>query len=109
MSVALNAPAVFRFTAVADPARHRHAASLVGLDTAGVDDGDVGDLLADGLIALMKRTGMPNGLAAVGYGPDDVDQLVAGTLPQHTVTKLSPRPASADDLRRLFLESMTLW
>ena len=52
---------------------------------------------------------MPNGLAAVGYGPDDLDDLVAGTLPQHTVTKLSPRPASADDLRDLFRESMTLW
>jgi hydroxyacid-oxoacid transhydrogenase len=34
---------------------------------------------------------------------------VAGTLPQHTVTKLSPRPPGADDLRRLFLDSMTLW
>ena len=108
MSVALNAPAVFRFTAAADPQRHRYAASLIGLDAAGADD-DVGELLADGLIALLKKTGMPNGLAAVGYGPEDVDQLVAGTLPQHTVTKLSPRPASADDLGRLFLESMTLW
>ena len=108
MSVALNAPAVFRFTAAADPERHRYAASLIGLDAAGADD-DVGELLADGLIALLKKTGMPNGLAAVGYGPSDVDELVAGTLPQHTVTKLSPRPASADDLHRLFLESMTLW
>ena len=109
MSVALNAPAVFRFTAAADPERHRYAASLIGLDTAGVGDGDVGDLLADGLISLIKSTGMPNGLSAVGYRPEDVDQLVAGTLPQHTVTKLSPRPASAEDLRQLFLESMTLW
>ena len=58
---------------------------------------------------LMRKAGLPNGLAAVGYRPEDVDDLVAGTLPQHTVTKLSPRPASADDLRRLFLDSMTLW
>jgi len=57
----------------------------------------------------MRKAGMPNGPAAVGYGPKDVDQLVAGTLPQHTVTKLSPRLASAEDLRKLFLESMTLW
>jgi hydroxyacid-oxoacid transhydrogenase len=57
----------------------------------------------------MKQTGMPNGLAAVGFTPHDVDKLVAGTLPQHRVTKLSPRPASADDLRALFLESMTIW
>jgi len=109
MSVALNAPAVFRFTAPADPERHRSAAGLMGLDTAGVADDDIGGLLADALLSLMKRAGMPNGLSAVGYGPEDADQLVAGALPQHTVTKLSPRPASADDLRRLFLESMTLW
>jgi hydroxyacid-oxoacid transhydrogenase len=35
--------------------------------------------------------------------------LVAGTLPQHRVTKLSPRPAGPDDLRQLFLDSMSLW
>jgi hydroxyacid-oxoacid transhydrogenase len=109
MSVVLNAPAVFRFTAPADPQRHRYAAGLMGLHTTAADADEVGDLLADALIALLRRAGMPNGLAAVGYGPRDVDQLVAGTLPQHSVTRLSPRPASAADLRRLFLESMTLW
>jgi hypothetical protein len=30
-------------------------------------------------------------------------------LPQHRVTKLSPRPASAEDLKQLFLDSMELW
>ncbi len=57
----------------------------------------------------MKATGMPNGLSAVGYGPRDIEDLVQGTLPQHRLTKLSPRPASAEDLRQLFTESMTLW
>ena len=57
----------------------------------------------------MRRTGMPNGLGAVGYTADDVDMLVAGTLPQHRVTKLSPRPASPDDLRQMFLASLKLW
>jgi hydroxyacid-oxoacid transhydrogenase len=109
MSVVLNAPAVFRFTAPADPERHRLAAGLMGLDAAAAGPDEVGELLAGALIAFMQKAGMPNGLAAVGYGPQDVEQLVAGTLPQHTVTKLSPRPASAADLRRLFLESLTLW
>ena len=58
---------------------------------------------------LMRELGMPSGLAAVGYGPGDVDALVAGTLPQHRVTKLSPRPAGAEDLRRLFQDAMTYW
>jgi hydroxyacid-oxoacid transhydrogenase len=109
MSVALNAPAVFRFTATADPGRHRHAAELLGLDATEVGDEEVGELLAHGLVELMRKAGMPNGLAALGYGPNDLDQLVAGTLPQRTVTVLSPRPASAADLRQLFIDSMTLW
>ena len=57
----------------------------------------------------MQRTGMPNGLKAVGYAPEDVDALVAGTIVQHRVTKLSPRPASEAELKELFLDSMTLW
>ena len=52
---------------------------------------------------------MPNGLEAVGFGPADVDALVAGTVPQHRVTKLSPRPASEEDLKSLFLDAMRYW
>jgi hydroxyacid-oxoacid transhydrogenase len=109
MSVILNAPAVFRFTAPADPERHLYAASLMGVDISEARPDDAGDLLAGAIIDLMQRTGMPNGLRAVGYGPADVEHLTQGTLPQHRVTKLSPRPAEATDLVQLFLESMTIW
>ncbi|CAA9534171.1 MAG: Alcohol dehydrogenase; Adhfe1 homolog [uncultured Thermomicrobiales bacterium] len=109
MSVILPAPAVFRFTAPADPARHLHAAALLGADTRGAAPKDAGDLLANQIVSIMRQTGMPNGLSAVGIGPEDVDRLVAGTVPQHRVTKLSPRPASEADLRVLFLAAMTCW
>ena len=109
MAVALNAPAVFRFTAPADPERHLRAAALMGADVARAAPEDAGELLADGLTRLMRRVGMPNGLSAVGYGPDDVADLVAGTLPQHRVTRISPRPVDAASLQRLFRDSMTLW
>jgi hydroxyacid-oxoacid transhydrogenase len=109
MSVILHAPAVFRFTASADPARHLHAARLLGADTGGAGPADAGEVLAGAIIAIMQRVGMPNGLRAVGFTPDDVNALVAGTLPQHRVTKLSPRPAGEAELRQLFLDSMTIW
>lgn len=109
MSVILNAPAVFRFTAPANPQRHLYAAQLMGTDTADVRDDEAGEVLAQAIIRLMQKTGVPNGLSAIGYTAEDVPALVEGTLPQHRVTKLSPRPASADDLRALFLDSMTIW
>ena len=109
MSVALNAPAVFRFTAPADPVRHMEAARLLGADVADVDLEDAGEVLADAIVRLLRAIDMPNGLSAVGYSSGDVERLAAGTLPQHRVTKLSPRPANEVDLQRLFLDSMTLW
>jgi hydroxyacid-oxoacid transhydrogenase len=109
MSVILNAPAVFRFTAPANPQRHLQVARLMGADVSDVAPDDAGEILAQTIISLMRQTGMPNGLKAVGYGPEDVDALVAGTIVQHRVTKLSPRPAGEAVLKELFLNSMTLW
>lgn len=109
MSVILNAPAVFRFTAPTNPILHLEAASLMGVDISEAKPEDAGEMLAGAIIDLMQKTGMPNGLQAVGYTSGDIDQLVEGTLPQHRVTKLSPRPASADDLKELFLNTLTCW
>ena len=109
MSVILTAPAVFRFTAQADPERHLQIAGLIGADTSGAAPEDAGELLAGAIIELMRKAGMPNGLQAVGFTPQDVDALVAGTLPQHRVTKLSPRPFDEAALSQLFLNSMSCW
>ena len=109
MSVILNAPAVFRWTAQANPERHLEAARWLGADTRGAMPEDAGEILAGAIESIMRQVAMPNGLAAIGFGPDDVEALVAGTLPQHRVTKLSPRPADADDLRQLFLNAMRYW
>ncbi len=109
MSVILNAPSVFRWTAPANPARHLQAAAWLGSQADDAGPSDAGEVLSATLIDLMRRTGMPNGLAAVGFGEADLDDLVAGAIPQHRVTKLAPRPAAPEDLRRLFLGAMHYW
>lgn len=109
ISVILNAPAVFRFTASASPARHLQAAQVLGADVERASPADAGEILADQLIRMMRDLHMPNGLQALGYTSSDIPALVEGTLPQHRVTKLSPRPAGPDELARLFEDSMTAW
>jgi hydroxyacid-oxoacid transhydrogenase len=109
MSVILNAPAVFRFTAQANPQRHLLAAQLMGCDIAGARPEDAGEILAQAFISIMRATHMPNGLSAVGYSDADVERLAEGTLPQHRVTKLSPRAASKEDLMQLFKDAMRYW
>jgi hydroxyacid-oxoacid transhydrogenase len=109
MAVILHAPAVFRFTGSACPERHLQAAELLGEDVSGARLADAGDILADCVTSFMRRLGIPNGLAAVGYTRDDIPALVEGTLPQHRVTKLSPRPAGAEELAVLFEDAMVAW
>jgi hydroxyacid-oxoacid transhydrogenase len=109
VSVIVNAPAVFRFTACKSPERHLKAAEALGADISGAKHDDAGAILADRIIELMHDLDMPNGLKALGYVPADIPALVQGTLPQHRVTKLSPRPASEDDLARLFENTMAIW
>jgi hydroxyacid-oxoacid transhydrogenase len=108
-SVVLNAPAVFRFTASASPARHLQAAQALGADVSRARHEDAGDILADRITWYMQRLSTPSGLRAIGYSSSDVPALVEGTLPQHRVTKLSPRPAGPDELARLFENAMTNW
>jgi hydroxyacid-oxoacid transhydrogenase len=81
----------------------------MGADTSGVPPESAGELLAGTIADLLRRVGMPNGLSAIGFGPADADKLVAGTLPQHRVTKLSPRPVDGGALKQLFLNSMKCW
>jgi hydroxyacid-oxoacid transhydrogenase len=85
------------------------AAQLLGADTSGTGLEDAGDLIAERLVSILKQIGIPNGLGGIGYTVEDVPALVKGTLPQHRVTKLAPRPTGADELTGLFSDSMKLW
>jgi hydroxyacid-oxoacid transhydrogenase len=105
-SVVLNAPAVFRFTAAADPRRHLEAAEALGGKVSGVLPADAGKVLADCITWFIERLKLPNGLCALGYTLSDVPALVEGTLPQHRVTKLSPRPAGREELASLFEDAL---
>ena len=108
-SVILNAPAVFRYTASAGARRHLEAAEALGVRVEGVKEEDAGRVLSDRITWFMQRLKTPNGLRELGYSAADIPKLVEGTLPQHRVTKLSPRAAAEEDLARLFEGAMTAW
>jgi hydroxyacid-oxoacid transhydrogenase len=108
-SVILNAPAVFRFTAPAAAGRHLEAAEALGVDVTRCRREDAGRILAERITWFMERLGVPNGLRAIGYTTADIPALVEGTLPQHRVTKLAPRPAGPEEVGQIFEEALVAW
>lgn len=109
MSVIVNAPSVFRFTAEACPERHLDGAAWLGADARGADPKDAGEVLAKHLIGLMRSTGIPNGISGVGYGERDVDALSEGAFAQQRLLTNAPREIGRDDLGRLFRGAMRYW
>jgi hydroxyacid-oxoacid transhydrogenase len=82
MSTSLGAPASFRFTAHAKPARHKEVAEWMGVKISGSGADSAGGALHEAFVKFMQSIGMPNGLQAVGYSSADIPALAAGTLQQ---------------------------
>jgi alcohol dehydrogenase class IV len=109
MSVVLNAPSVYRFTACACPDRHLHGAACLGADVRGATPDDAGEIVAERLIELMQATNIPNGLSAIGFGNSDVAALTDGAFPQKRVIGNAPRAVTREDLAGLFDGAMRYW
>jgi len=107
VAVALTAPEAFRFTFPADPERHLRAAELLAPRTDLPDDAR--ERLPAVLTALMRDVALPNGLAAVGYGEGDVDDLVTGAMQQQRLLATAPLPVREEDLAGILRRSLTLW
>jgi alcohol dehydrogenase class IV len=109
MSVIVNAPAVFRYTAGVSPERHLEAAGCLGADVRGAAPGDAGEVLATKLIQLMRAVGMPNGLGGVGYTEADVGALTEGAYPQQRLLQNAPREMTRPVLTELFRQALRYW
>ncbi len=109
MSVILNAPSVFRFTAPIDPQRHIEAAHHLGADVSDVTPDEAGAALAEHLVGIMRAAGMPNGLSAVGYGEADWATLADGAWPQQRLLQNAPIDSDKASLAQMFRGAVRYW
>lgn len=109
IAVVINAPAAFRFTACASPQRHLEAAAAMGADIAGAAPEDAGEILARTFISLMRATGLPSGIAALGYSEADVPALAQGAYAQQRPLVMAPRSVSKQDLEAIYRSALRYW
>lgn len=109
MSVIVNAPAVFRYTAETSPQRHLEAAQWLGADARGAANSDAGEVLAGRLMDIMRGVRIPNGLSGVGYVEADLAALTEGAFPQQRLLQNAPREMSKPVLTELFRNALHYW
>jgi alcohol dehydrogenase class IV len=105
MAVSLTAPEAFRWTFDSSPERHLRAAGLL----APGHEYDGPDALPGVLADLMRDIAIPNGLGAVGYGRDDVADLVDGAMKQQRLLATAPRDVTERDVAGILERSLELW
>ncbi|KAK2761717.1 hypothetical protein FQN54_001545 [Arachnomyces sp. PD_36] len=112
VSVAVTAPAVFRYTAASNPERHLAAAEAFGVDVSGVKRESAGEVLGEAIRGFLEELGdQPRGLRGLGFERGDVEGLVEGTIPQERVLMLAPGLSrevgeEREQLGRLFEDAM---
>ncbi|KAF2641175.1 NAD-dependent methanol dehydrogenase [Massarina eburnea CBS 473.64] len=113
VSVAVTAPAVFKFTGASNPERHLQAAEAFGVDISNVKLESAGEVLSEALAEFLVGLGdQPRGLKHLGFREEHIDQLVEGTIPQARVLMLAPSLEMQDlerereQLRGLFVEAL---
>ena len=114
VSVAVTAPAVFRFTGASNPERHLQAAECFGVDISNVKKESAGEVLSEALAEFLVGLGdQPRGLKHLGFKNDHVAGLVEGTIPQARVLMLAPNldtgggEVEREQLTGLFEEAMS--
>ena len=113
VSVAVTAPAVFKFTGPSNPERHLAAAEAFGVDVRNIKKESAGEALSEALTEFLVKLGdQPRGLKDLGFRNEHVEELVEGTLPQKRVLMLAPSldetnaEVEREQLRGLFEEAM---
>jgi hydroxyacid-oxoacid transhydrogenase len=112
VSVAVSAPAVFRFTGPSNPERHLAAAEAFGVDISNVKNESAGAVLAEAIEKFLADLGdQPRGLKDLGFKRENLDDLVEGTIPQARVLMLAPGLAEEvneerEQLKALFEDAM---
>lgn len=113
VSVAVSAPAVFKFTGASNPERHLAAAEAFGVDISNAKLESAGEILSEAIASFLVKLGdQPRGLKHMGFKSEHLDDLVEGTIPQARVLMLAPNldvsggPEEREQLRGLFEAAM---
>ena len=109
ISVIVNAPAIFRYLASAAPKRHIEAARYLGVSFQDIGTDEVGEVLSNRIIELMKAAGAPNGIRDLGFDESQAKLLAESSSRQARAIANAPRVANVNDMESIFRDALSYW
>ena len=58
---------------------------------------------------LMKQVGAPSGIKELGYGKQDIPEIIKGANKQQRLLSIAPKKVSENDLKQILIQSMKNW
>ena len=108
-SVILNAPAVFRFTASADPAAAPGGGRSAGRRCLALPREDAGKILAERITWFIERLKLPNGLRDIGYTALGYPGAGGGHAAAASRDQALAAAGRTEQLSRLFEDALVAW
>lgn len=107
ISVIASAPAIFRYLAEGAPERHLEAANSLGANAWDAGHDEAGEVVADRIIDLMKKTDIPNGIGDLGFTEADVKPLAASSARQIRAIANAPRETNLQDIENIYAAALS--
>ncbi|MEM3393766.1 MAG: iron-containing alcohol dehydrogenase, partial [Candidatus Methanomethylicia archaeon] len=76
----------------------------VGLDVEGLTIRELGEVIYEYLIELLEDLKIPTTLREIGFGKEDLNDLVEGTMAQRGLLARAPKTITKEDIEKIFLE-----
>ena len=102
---AMFLPAVVRFNAQTESIQSEQRLQRMGLAMGLPGCDAAGDAVAEAILAMNARLGLPSGLAAMGVTADLFDRVIDGAMADHC-HKTNPRIATREDYRAMLAAAM---
>ncbi|MFB6112852.1 MAG: hydroxyacid-oxoacid transhydrogenase [Halodesulfurarchaeum sp.] len=99
-------PAVMRHNAPSRPDRFEEIATVLGVDTAGLDQREAAEAAATAVEELADDVGLPDGLSDFGLEEEDVDHLADRTMDLQRLLVGNPRRVTREDVVSMCRESL---
>lgn len=109
VAVCITGAAALEFLEPKVPEKLGRVARLLGEETSGFSKVEAAASAKEALISLMRDIDFPSGIAELGFGEEDIDELASAGIKISRLLSCSPRQVKLEDISEIYRKSLHNW